>query len=104
MLLTSVGSGVLVVLMLIPFLKNPKKIVGTNLMFAVIVTITAALLQFSIGNVDFYILAVLLCASIPGVWAGMKLNKTISRTTLRTILSFTVLIAGILLFVKVLLL
>ena len=67
---TSIGAGALVAVMLAlvyPLRLDAKKIVGTDIIHAIPLTLVAGLGQAWLGNVDGWLLASLLLGSIPGI-------------------------------------
>ncbi len=65
--LTSVGSGSIIMMLLLLFYSFPPKInVGTDVVHAVILFGVTGLLQFRAGNVDSRLVVALLIGSIPG--------------------------------------
>lgn len=94
--LTSVGAGALgatMLLLLYPFRLTAKRLVGTDILHAVPLTLVAGFGHFLIGNVDFRLLGALLVGSIPGIVIGSlltaRLNDVIVQRTLAVILLFT---------------
>jgi uncharacterized membrane protein YfcA len=71
--LTSVGAGALVAVMLAllyPLRLSAKRIVGTDIIHAIPLTLVAALGHSWLGNVDAWLLGSLLIGSIPGIILG----------------------------------
>ena len=67
--LTSVGAGALGVVMLVylyPYRLTPSKLVGTDIAHAIPLTLVAGLGHWSLGNVNFSLLATLLRRVDPG--------------------------------------
>ncbi len=91
--LTSVGAGALVAVLLAlvyPIRLDAKKIVGTDIVHAVPLTLVAAIGHSWLGNVDLWLLASLLLGSIPGIILGSlaadKINDNWVRYALATML------------------
>ncbi len=87
--LTSVGAGaigVAVLTLLYPTLRA-RRIVGTDIVHAVPLTLLSGFGHLSIGNIDFAILAALLLGSLPGIMVGSRLTSTFPDWILRLILS-----------------
>ncbi|MFQ6051856.1 MAG: sulfite exporter TauE/SafE family protein [Candidatus Hydrothermarchaeota archaeon] len=97
--LTSVGSGVLVTLFLLPILV-PRKVVGTDVFHAFVLTSFAGMMQFGIGNVLPSLVLVLLIGSIPGVVIGVSLSSRIPIKPFHIILTFVIFFSGLLLLLK----
>jgi uncharacterized membrane protein YfcA len=100
--ITSIGSGSLLMPYLMKVLNSPRRMVGTDLLYGLIITAFAASTQFAVGNVQLYILAYLLVGSIPGIILGVRLSDRISTRPLRAILSLLILTSGILLLYRIL--
>lgn len=96
--LTSVGAGALgatLLVMLYPFRMTPQKVVGTDIVHAVPLTLLAGLGHFWMGNVDFALLGSLLLGSIPGIVIGARLASRINAVLLRGALALMLLLSGV---------
>lgn len=96
--LTSVGAGALgatMLVMLYPLRMTPQKIVGTDIVHAVPLTLLAGIGHFWMGNVDLMLLASLLIGSIPGIIIGARLTRHVNTTFLRITLSAMLLFSGV---------
>src|ERR1700683_137707 len=72
--LTSVGSGSIIMMLLLLFYSFPPKInVGTDIVHAVLLTGMTGLMHFRLGNVDSSLVITLLIGSIPGGLIGSHL-------------------------------
>lgn len=93
---TSVGSGSVIMIMLLLFYRLPPTIlVGTDLFHAVILTGVAGLSHFWLGTVDIRLVLWLILGSVPGVLLGTKLTGVISATWLRRVLLVLMFATGI---------
>lgn len=95
--LTSVGAGALgatLLVMLYPYRMTPQKVVGTDIVHAVPLTLLAGFGHFWMGNVDFALLGSLLLGSIPGIVAGARLAGRVSPLVLRGLLAAMLLVSG----------
>ena len=95
--LSSVGAGAIATAMLMVFYPHLKslKIVGTDIAHAVPLTLFAGLGHLALGNVDFMLLAALLCGSLPAVYFGARLARFIPEQVMRPVLATTLFGAGI---------
>lgn len=96
--LTSVGAGALgatMLIMLYPFRMTPRRVVGTDIVHAVPLTLLAGLGHFWMGNVNFWLLGSLLIGSIPGIIIGSRLVSKVNVTVLRLALAAMLLFSGI---------
>lgn len=94
--LTSIGAGALgavLLLYLYPLRMTSTRLVGTDLMHAVPLTVVAGYGHMKLGNVDFTLLGPLLLGSIPGVIVGSQMTARVPETLLRS--SIAVVLVGI---------
>lgn len=93
--MTSVGSGSIIMMMLLLFYSyQPKIMVGTDIVHAVLLTGVTSLLHFHLGNVDPNLVACLLIGSIPGGLLGSQLSTRVPMLWLRRILCAILLATG----------
>jgi uncharacterized protein len=93
--MTSVGSGSIIMMLLLLFYNFPPKInVGTDIVHAVVLTGVTGLLHFRLGNVDPKLVVSLLIGSIPGGLLGSHLSTRMPMLWLRRILCALLLITG----------
>ncbi len=93
--MTSVGSGSIIMMLLLLFYSFPPKInVGTDILHAVILTGTTGLLHFRAGNVDPSLVLTLLIGSVPGGLIGSHLATRMPMVWLRRLLCALLLITG----------
>jgi len=92
---TSVGSGSIIMMLLLLFYSFPPKImVGTDIAHAVILTGVTSLLHFRAGNVDGHLVGAILIGSIPGGILGSYLSTRVPVLWLRRILCAVLLMTG----------
>ncbi|MGI0084866.1 MAG: sulfite exporter TauE/SafE family protein, partial [Nitrososphaerales archaeon] len=92
--MTSVGSGTILIFLLMFLFKN-KKMVGTDIFHAFILTSLGAFLHFGLGNVDLAMVAALVAGGIPGIFLGVRLLSFVSLPRLRSILNVVIMGAGL---------
>ena len=93
--ITSVGSGSIIMMLLLLFYSFPPKImVGTDIAHAVILTGVTGLLHFRAGNVDGHLVGAILIGSIPGGILGSYLSTRVPVLWLRRILCAVLLMTG----------
>ncbi|HUO16558.1 MAG TPA: sulfite exporter TauE/SafE family protein [Verrucomicrobiae bacterium] len=93
--MTSVGSGSIIMMLLLLFYSFPPKInVGTDIVHAVLLTGVTGLMHFELGNVDPGLVVTLLIGSIPGGLLGSHLATRVPMLWLRRILCTLLLITG----------
>ncbi len=85
--LTSVGAGAMGTVMLLylyPLRMNASRLVGTDIVHAIPLTIVAGTGYLLMGNVDLHLLGNLLTGSIPGVLIGTLIASRAPEVFLRT--------------------
>lgn len=93
--MTSVGSGSIIMMLLLLFYSFPPKVnVGTDIVHAVVLTGVTGLLHFRLGNVDPSLVLSLLIGSIPGGLIGSHLATRVPMIWLRRILCTLLLLTG----------
>jgi len=93
--MTSVGSGSIIMMLLLLFYSFPPKVnVGTDVVHAVVLTGVTGMLHFHLGNVDSKLVLSLLIGSIPGGLLGSHLSTRVPMLWLRRILCTLLLLTG----------
>lgn len=95
--LTSVGSGSLMVILLLFVYPSisAKRLVGTDLTQAVPLTLAAALGSIIFGNVQFGLTTSLIIGSVPAVLIGSLLSSSIPDRYIRPVIAFVILASGL---------
>ena len=87
--LTSVGAGaigVVILTLLYPTLKT-RRLIGTDIVHAVPLTLISGLGHMSMGNTNFTLLGLLLVGSLPGIAIGSRLTGRLPDWLLRGLLA-----------------
>lgn len=95
--LTSVGAGALGAVMLLylyPFRMKPARLVGTDIVHAIPLTLVAGSGHLLMGNVEFGLLGSLLLGSIPGILIGSMASTRAPAGALRVMIALVLVIAG----------
>lgn len=95
---TSVGAGALgatLLLALYPRRMTPARLVGTDIVHAVPLTMVAGMGHLWLGNVNFELLGSLLVGSIPGILVGSFLATRVSGGIIRPILALVLVASGL---------
>jgi len=92
--LTSVGSGVLITILLLNILPA-KRVVGTELVHASVIVGISAIIYTSSGYVDYSVLWKILSGAIFGILIGVKFANRIPKEKFKTGLLAVILFAGI---------
>jgi uncharacterized membrane protein YfcA len=93
--MTSVGSGSIVMMLLLLFYSySPRVMVGTDIVHAIVLTGVTSSMHSHLGNVDFTLVGCLLIGSIPGGLIGAHLSTRVPVPWLRRILCAVLLATG----------
>jgi hypothetical protein len=94
--ITSVGSGSIIMMMLLLFYSfQPKVMVGTDIVHALLLTGVTSFLHFKINNnIDIHLVGALLIGSVPGGLLGSYLSTRVPVPWLRRILCAVLLATG----------
>jgi len=95
--ITSVGSGSLIVAALVFIYPTTplRRIVGSDIVNALMLVGVSAAGHLGIGSIDTRLLAGLLLGSIPGVWIGSRMSAKFPEKVLRPVLGTTLLYLGL---------
>ncbi len=96
--LTSVGAGALGTVMLLylyPFRMTPARLVGTDIVHAIPLTMVAGAGHLMMGNVDLGLLGQLLLGSIPGIIVGSMIGTRTSEGMLRSAIAVVLVAVGV---------
>lgn len=99
--LTSIGAGALGVVMLaylFPIRLTPPRLIATDIVHAIPLTIFAGIGHLWMGNVDYMLLINLLIGSIPAVIIGAKLSAKMPHQLLRYFLAIILIAIAVKLF------
>lgn len=100
--LTSVGAGaigVVVLTLLYPALLT-RRLIGTDIVHAVPLTLVSGLGHLGMGNADFLLLGLLLAGSLPGIALGSRLTGRLPDWLLRALLAAILIFAASQLYAK----
>jgi len=95
--LTSIGAGALGTVMLVylyPFRMTPTRLVGTDIVHAIPLTIVAGTGHLLMGNVDLKLLGSLLLGSVPGIILGSLMMGKLPERALRMAIAAILCIAA----------
>jgi hypothetical protein len=95
--LTSVGSGSLMIVLLLflyPMI-SANRLVGTDLTQAVPLTLAAALGALAFGHVEFGITVSIILGSVPAVLIGSLLSSRAPDKYIRPVITFVILASGL---------
>ena len=94
---TSVGAGAMGMALLRSLIgdKDPRRLVGTDIIHAIPIALIASVSYFIIGFFDIFLLLNLICGSLPGVILGSLFVSKINASLLRKILAVVLIVAAI---------
>ena len=94
--LSSVGAGAFGIMALVIMFPNLPmiRIIGSDVVHAVLLTLVAGLGHMSSGNVDFTLLGWLLVGSIPAIIVGTLISSRLPEKIIRKILGITLFALG----------
>ena len=95
--LSSVGAGAFGIMALVLMFPNLPmiRIIGSDVVHAVLLTLVAGLGHMSSGNVDFHLLGWLLVGSIPAIIIGTLISSRLPEKIIRKVLGITLFALGI---------
>ena len=98
--ITSIGSGSLTLPLLLLVLSTAqlRRLVGTDVAFAVVLLVPAILGHWKLGDINFKLAGLLLAGSIPGVLVGTPLVKHLPERGFRFGLALILPLVGLRLF------
>lgn len=95
--LSSVGAGAFGIMALVLMFPNLPmiRIIGSDVVHAVLLTFVAGMGHMTAGNVDFALLGWLLCGSIPAIVVGTLVSSRLPEKIIRKILGITLFALGV---------
>ena len=95
--LSSIGAGAIgATLTLVLYPRLPiQRLIGTDIAHAAVLTLVAGLGHAALGNVDWLLLASLLVGSLPGIWLGARLIRSLPDKVTRGLLCASLVTAGL---------
>lgn len=94
--LSSVGAGAFGIMALVLMFPNLPmiRIIGSDVVHAVLLTFVAGMGHMTSGNVDFVLLGWLLCGSIPAIIVGTLISSRMPEKIIRKVLGITLFALG----------
>lgn len=93
---SSAGAGALGTVLLLNYSEmSPGQVVGTDLLFGLILAVIGSLFHWSFGSISMPVLLQLLAGGIPGVTFGCLLARRIPAARLRTAVAMIAILAGL---------
>jgi uncharacterized membrane protein YfcA len=93
---SSAGAGALGTVLLLNYSEmTPAQVVGTDLLFGLVLAVIGSVFHWSFGSMNMPVLFQLLAGGIPGVVLGCVLARKISATRLKTVVAMIAIFAGL---------
>jgi hypothetical protein len=93
---SSAGAGALGTVLLLNYSEmTPAQVVGTDLLFGLVLAVIGSAFHWSFGSMNMPVLFQLLAGGIPGVVLGCVLARKISATRLKTAVAMIAIFAGL---------
>src|SRR5229473_8389813 len=93
---SSAGAGALGTVLLLNYSEmTPAQVVGTDLLFGLVLAVIGGAFHWSFGSISMPILAQLLLGGIPGVVLGCLLARRVPANKLKTAVAIVAIIAGL---------
>ncbi len=93
---SSAGAGALGTVLLLNYSEmNPGQVVGTDLLFGLVLAVIGSLFHWSFGSISMPVLLQLLAGGIPGVVFGCLLARRIPAARLKTAVAMIAILAGL---------
>ena len=95
--LSSIGAGAIgatLIMLIYPRLES-HRVVGTDIAHAVPLTLVAGIGHATLGHVEWGLLASLLVGSLPGIWLGAQLTRSMPERIVRALLCLSLVTAGL---------
>jgi len=98
--MTSIGGGSLLMPYLIKVMKEPRKMIGTDLAFGFIIALLATLTHLSLKSTNATVFVPLIIGAIPGLFLGIHFASKTDQKTLLTILPIVLMVSAALILIK----
>src|ERR1700675_76449 len=93
---SSAGAGALGTVLLLNYSEmTPAQVVGTDLLFGLVLAVIGSAFHWSFGSVSLPILFELLLGGIPGVVLGCVLARSVPANKLKTVVALVAIFAGL---------
>ena len=93
---SSAGAGALGTMLLLNYSEmTPSQVVGTDLLFGLVLAVLGSIFHWSLGSVSSSVLFPLLLGGLPGVLLGCVLSRHIPAHRLRAVIAVLAICAGL---------
>jgi uncharacterized protein len=93
---SSAGAGALGTVLLLNYSEmTPSQVVGTDLLFGLVLAVIGGIFHWAVGSISSSVLFPLLLGGLPGVLLGCLLSRRIPAHRLRTVIALLALCGGL---------
>jgi len=93
---SSAGAGALGTVLLLNYSEmTPAQVVGTDLLFGLVLAVIGAILHWTAGSISLAVLFPLLLGGLPGVLLGCLLSRYVPAQRLRAVIAVVAICAGL---------
>jgi len=93
---SSAGAGALGTVLLLNYSEmTPAQVVGTDLLFGLVLAIISSAFHWTFGSINSPVLLELLAGGVPGVVAGCLLARKVPANKLKTVVAMVAIFAGL---------
>lgn len=93
---SSAGAGALGTVLLLNYSEmSPPEVVGTDILFGLVLAVIGSLFQWKFGAINGHVLAQILAGGIPGVLIGCLLAKRVPAKNLKFVIALIAIFAGL---------
>jgi uncharacterized protein len=93
---SSAGAGALGTVLLLNYSEmTPAQVVGTDLLFGLVLAVIGSAFHWTFGSINSPVLVELLAGGVPGVVAGCLLARRVSANKLKTAVAMVAIFAGL---------
>ncbi len=93
---SSAGAGALGTVLLLNYSEmTPSQVVGTDLLFGLVLAIIGGVFHWTVGSISLTVLLPLLLGGLPGVLLGCLLSRHIPAHKLRTVIAILAICGGL---------
>ena len=93
---SSAGAGALGTVLLLNYSEmTPAQVVGTDLLFGLVLAVIGGILHWTVGSISLAVLFPLLLGGLPGVLLGCLLSRYVPAQRLRTVIAVVAICAGL---------
>lgn len=93
---SSAGAGALGTVLLLNYSEmTPAQVVGTDLLFGLVLAVIGGILHWTVGSISLAVLLPLVLGGLPGVLLGCLLSRYIPAQRLRAVIALVAICAGL---------